>query len=165
MIAPDREQFFARVRSQLFGGVMTGSQVAGVNAILATWDASAGSDPRFVAYSLATAFHETAKTMQPVEEIGRGEGRRYGRPTRVVRRMPTRPAEMKRTTLLPEAIRLIVTSGSGRYRTCHPEPPLRRIHALWARSPRVFSPRALERKGNYLYATSNSSMIRLSLAH
>jgi putative chitinase len=80
MIAPDREQFFARVRTQLFGGTMTASEVAGVNAILAAWDASAGPDPRFVAYSLATAFHETAMTMQPIEEIGRGEGRPYGRP-------------------------------------------------------------------------------------
>jgi putative chitinase len=80
MIAPDREQFFASVRSQLFGGSMTGSQVAGVNAVLAAWDAGVGIDPRFVAYSLATAFHETAKTMQPIEEIGRCEGRPYGWP-------------------------------------------------------------------------------------
>jgi hypothetical protein len=55
MIAPDREQFFAIVRSQLFGGFM--AEVAGVNAILAAWDARVGIDPRFVAYSLATAFH------------------------------------------------------------------------------------------------------------
>ena len=81
MIAPDREQFFATVRSQLFGGSMAASEVAGVNAILAAWDARVGIDPRFVAYSLATAFHETAKTMQPIEEIGHGAGRPYGKPT------------------------------------------------------------------------------------
>ena len=28
---------------------------------------------------LATTYHETAKTMQPIEEYGRGRGKRYGR--------------------------------------------------------------------------------------
>ncbi len=28
---------------------------------------------------LATVYHETAKTMQPIEEYGRGVGRDYGK--------------------------------------------------------------------------------------
>jgi predicted chitinase len=35
---------------------------------------------RWLAYALATAFHETAFTMQPIREYGRGRGRDYGRP-------------------------------------------------------------------------------------
>ena len=38
------------------------------------------TDLRWLAYILATAFHETAHTMQPVEEIGKGRGRKYGQP-------------------------------------------------------------------------------------
>lgn len=33
-----------------------------------------------IAYVLATAWHETAKTMQPIAEYGRGRGRKYGAP-------------------------------------------------------------------------------------
>lgn len=46
-----------------------------------------GDDPRLVdirhaAYMLATAWHETAKTMRPIAEYGKGKGRKYGRPGR-----------------------------------------------------------------------------------
>ena len=37
-------------------------------------------DLRWLAYMFATVFHETAQTMQPIEEFGRGRGRAYGRP-------------------------------------------------------------------------------------
>ena len=37
-------------------------------------------DPRQRAYVLATAWHETAHTFQPVREIGQGRGRPYGKP-------------------------------------------------------------------------------------
>jgi hypothetical protein len=80
MIAPDREQFFANIRGQLFGAAMSAAEVGGTNAILAAWDARVGADPRYIAYSLATAYHETARTMQPVAEFGRGAGRPYGQP-------------------------------------------------------------------------------------
>jgi len=39
-----------------------------------------GSPIAFVAYGLATSFHETGKKMQPVTEIGRGRGKPYGKP-------------------------------------------------------------------------------------
>lgn len=76
----DRDKFFAAVRSRPFSGRMTQQQVDGCNAILDTWDASALTDIRWLAYMLATTKWETAHTMHPVEEIGRGAGKPYGVP-------------------------------------------------------------------------------------
>ncbi|MCM2292760.1 hypothetical protein NAC44_10540 [Allorhizobium sp. BGMRC 0089] len=61
--------FFAAVRSALFGGRLTQPQVDGINAILTVARASL-QDNRMIAYMLATAFHETARTMQPIRERG-----------------------------------------------------------------------------------------------
>ncbi|ACM39186.1 MULTISPECIES: glycoside hydrolase family 19 protein [Rhizobium/Agrobacterium group] len=64
----DRAKFFAAVRTSLFGGALTQNQVSGITAILDAWQASTMTDLRWLAYMLATAFHETAQTMQPVRE-------------------------------------------------------------------------------------------------
>ncbi|MUO83979.1 glycoside hydrolase family 19 protein [Agrobacterium vitis] len=64
----DRAKFFAAVRSSLFGGALTQNQVNGITAILDAWQASTMTDLRWLAYMFATAFHETAQTMQPVRE-------------------------------------------------------------------------------------------------
>ena len=53
-------------------------QVAGCEAILAEGERRQLSDTRGLAYILATAFWETARSMQPVREIGRGRGKPYG---------------------------------------------------------------------------------------
>ncbi|WP_199860935.1 lysozyme family protein [Sphingomonas aurantiaca] len=42
--------------------------------------AAAASPLAYVAYGLATSFHETGAKMQPVTEIGRGRGKPYGKP-------------------------------------------------------------------------------------
>jgi hypothetical protein len=69
--AIDRTFFFDHVRSALFSGVLTQGQVDGMELILAVWERDHGAaDGRWLAYALATAFHETAFTMQPVEERG-----------------------------------------------------------------------------------------------
>ena len=61
----DRAAFFAAVRASPFGGRLTQDQVDGLEAMLAT----GGTLPRaHLAYALATAFHETGRTMQPVVE-------------------------------------------------------------------------------------------------
>jgi putative chitinase len=81
MALRDLAAFFTSARVTLFRGSVAEGQVAGINAIMAAWDKwAAKSDPRFVAYSLATTFHETAQSMLPVEEDGRGRGRAYGCP-------------------------------------------------------------------------------------
>lgn len=73
----DRAKFFAAVRSPLFAGKMSERQVQGVDAILG--EAERRATPlAHLAYMLATALHETARTMQPIAEYGKGAGRKYG---------------------------------------------------------------------------------------
>jgi putative chitinase len=64
----DRKAFFDGVRPDLFGGTLTQEQVGGIDAILDEWDARKLTDLRWLAYMLATTYHETNKTMQPVRE-------------------------------------------------------------------------------------------------
>ena len=81
----NRFSFFTRIRP-LFDGTIAQSQVDGMTAILDAWEAwvSGNADIapniRWLAYALATAFHETARTMQPISEYGSGVGRDYGTP-------------------------------------------------------------------------------------
>lgn len=65
----DRKRFFAAIRKPLFGGRLTPTQVEGLSAILDHWEqALPDGDRRWLAYMLATAHHETGRTMQPVRE-------------------------------------------------------------------------------------------------
>lgn len=65
----DRMFFFDAVRDGLFKGELTQPQVEGITAILDAWERRfAPADRRWLAYILATAYHETAYTMQPVRE-------------------------------------------------------------------------------------------------
>jgi putative chitinase len=67
----NRTFFFSQVRAQLFGGKVSQSQVNGLGAILDVWEANyAAKDDRWLAYALATSYHETAFTMQPIHELG-----------------------------------------------------------------------------------------------
>ncbi len=75
----NRKFFFDHARTYLFGGTLKQSQVNGITAILDVWDQNwAKKDDRWLAYMLATAHHETDRTMQPIEEYGKGRGRQYG---------------------------------------------------------------------------------------
>ena len=60
------KRFFQTVRP-MFGGSLAQSQVDGLNALL---DATEGQRLQIRAYLLATTFHETAGTMQPIHERG-----------------------------------------------------------------------------------------------
>lgn len=61
--------FFDAVRQELFKGGLTQPQVVGMTAILDAWEKRfTEADRRWLAYILATAYHETAYTMQPVRE-------------------------------------------------------------------------------------------------
>jgi len=74
----NREIFFDIVREDLFGP-LDQEQVDGMEMILAVWEKyRSGSDLRWLAYMLATTMHETASTMQPIEEYGHGKGMKYG---------------------------------------------------------------------------------------
>jgi hypothetical protein len=74
----DRKAFFSLVRLRILP-TLTQGQVDGINAILDAWDKWApNSDPRFIAYALATAYWETDRTLQPIAEYGHGHGHSYG---------------------------------------------------------------------------------------
>lgn len=74
----NRQNFYTVVRQHF--GKLKQSQVDGFEAILDEWDAWVMIDLRWLAYMLATVWHETAATMQPIMEYGRGKGRAYGKP-------------------------------------------------------------------------------------
>lgn len=59
---------FAYLRRAPFGGRLTQQQVDGCNLLIDTCHEYAVTDPREVAYVLATVFHETGGTMAPVRE-------------------------------------------------------------------------------------------------
>lgn len=77
----DRAAFFREIIKQPFGRKLSQSQVDGIDAVLDGWQRFGSHDPRWCAYSLATDYHETAATMQPIAEYGRGKGKSYGEPS------------------------------------------------------------------------------------
>jgi len=79
MGAINRKYYFDTVRGSLFSGHMTQDQVDGQNALL-DWNEQLSWDDRWLAYLLATTYHETALTMQPIAEYGKGKGKPYGQP-------------------------------------------------------------------------------------
>lgn len=81
----DRAAFYSSIRGSLFNGVLSQAQVDGIESILDFWE-KPPITPRgefqvnwdirslnWLAYMLATAFHETAFTMQPIDEFGSDE--------------------------------------------------------------------------------------------
>jgi putative chitinase len=75
----NRGFFFTHVRRMMFSNALQQPQVDGMNAILDGWEAKyAVDDDRWLAYALATTYHETDQHMQPINEYGRGRGMPYG---------------------------------------------------------------------------------------
>lgn len=74
-----RKAFYDKARESVFNGKLSQMQVQGMDAILDQWTSGGYEDKRWLAYVLATVYHETAKTMYPIEEYGKGRGKRYGR--------------------------------------------------------------------------------------
>lgn len=78
----NRARFYDTVRKALFNGVLSQGQVDGMESILNFWEAPPAApvgefktnwDVKaigWLAYALATTFHETAFTMQPIDEFG-----------------------------------------------------------------------------------------------
>lgn len=64
----DRSAFYSAVRASLFAGRLTQDQVNGMNYLLDAIEAEGDIERNHAAYMLATAFHETARTMHPVRE-------------------------------------------------------------------------------------------------
>lgn len=70
----DAQVFFTHIKP-LFGK-FSQVQVDCINILLPL---IATQTTNYAAYMLATAYHETAKTMCPIEEYGKGRGHRYGK--------------------------------------------------------------------------------------
>ena len=67
--------FYRSIRP-MFHGMLSQQQVDGIEALLA---ATEGLPITHRAYLLATAKHETADTMHPIAEYGKGKGKPYGK--------------------------------------------------------------------------------------
>ena len=75
-------RFFDHMRSgPPLGPTLSQGEVAGCERILAAC-AAAGFPLAWAAYALATSVHETAGTLAPVREYGKGAGKVYGKPGR-----------------------------------------------------------------------------------
>ncbi len=74
----NKEIFYKIIRERLFHNIMKQSQVDGIEYLLIGIKNANITDKRWCAYMLATAFHETAATMQPIEEYGKGRNYKYG---------------------------------------------------------------------------------------
>lgn len=76
----NRAVFFNSIREHVFGGSLSQSQVTGIISLIDMWERSPVlTDLRYFAYMLATVKWETAHTMQPIAEYGKGKGRKYGK--------------------------------------------------------------------------------------
>lgn len=73
----NRKLTFDNIRKSF--GKLTTEQVEGFTAIFDEWEVAEYTDLRWLSYMLATVWHETNKTMQPIEEYGKGKGRPYGK--------------------------------------------------------------------------------------
>lgn len=61
----DLKVFYDTVRPSLFGGKLNGDQVKGMDALIKGYEKM---DSRWIAYVLATVYHETGQKMMPVSE-------------------------------------------------------------------------------------------------
>lgn len=73
-----RKAFFDTVRRAFYPDGLTQQQVDNINLIIAAFAPT--NNLHWTAYALATTYHETASTFEPIEECGKGRGRAYGKP-------------------------------------------------------------------------------------
>ena len=72
-----RKAFFDTIRREFYSDGLIQQQVDNINLII---DAFAPfNNLHWTAYALATTYHETAGTLDPIEEYGKGRGRAYGK--------------------------------------------------------------------------------------
>lgn len=68
----NRKTFFDALRGgALFPHGFSTNQINGLDRLFDVWDEHFSTDPiADIAYNLATSYHETAQTMQPIKELG-----------------------------------------------------------------------------------------------
>lgn len=87
----NKTKFYDIIRKELFGGKISVKQFDGIEAALSAFNANCIIDVRWRAYMLATVYHETAKTMQPISEFGKGKGYDYGKKLKMNRKPYSTP--------------------------------------------------------------------------
>lgn len=88
------KSFYDSIRAELFKGAISSKQFEGIEAIISEYNKQCVSDVRKLAYILATAYHETAKTMQPIAEYGKGKNYGYGKKLNMSRKPYTTPNQL-----------------------------------------------------------------------
>jgi hypothetical protein len=76
----DHKRLFDGLRASMHGGSLSEAQVASYEAILYAARTHGVTDPRHLSYIFSTTRGEVGSAMQPVREVGRGQGKRYGVP-------------------------------------------------------------------------------------
>lgn len=66
-LMPHASKFFDHCRATVMGPTLDGAEVSGAKAILSAME---GLPIAWAAYALATAWHETAHSLQPIKEYG-----------------------------------------------------------------------------------------------
>jgi putative chitinase len=90
----NREKFFKSCTDIMFNGFMKVTQADGIRAIIDEYERRQMTDIRHLAYILATVYHEVGKTMQPIEERGKGHGKPYGLKLKYSRKPYTSPDQI-----------------------------------------------------------------------
>ena len=78
--------FFKEVNKSLFNNRLNSSQWEGIKVKLNAFKEYRVTDIRWCVYMFVTSYHETAHTMRPVEEFGKGRGKPYGKKLKYSRR-------------------------------------------------------------------------------
>lgn len=86
--------FYDTIRPTLFNGSISTKQFNGIEGIIKTYSELCINDLRQLAYILATVYHETAKTMQPIAEYGKGAKYDYGKKLKMSRKPYTSPNQI-----------------------------------------------------------------------
>lgn len=73
-----RQAFFDSIRRDFYPNGLNQKQVDNINLIISEFEPY--NNLHWIAYGLATAYHETGGTLEPIEEYGKGRGRAYGKP-------------------------------------------------------------------------------------
>lgn len=76
----NRKFFFEETKTRLFNGTINSQQQKTLTNFINVWEADPVTykDARWLAYMLATTYHETDKKFKAIEEYGKGKGRKYG---------------------------------------------------------------------------------------
>lgn len=81
----NRQKTYENIRKNF--GTLNQKQVEGFEAIFDEYERLKWNNKKYLAYILATIWHEVNKTMQPIAEYGKGKRRDYGKRLRYNRHL------------------------------------------------------------------------------